>query len=179
MLGIYINLGQLTSKLYMLVSCWCLGCATINVFQRKKVQKVYFIPTFCTQNSKTVLQRFYKKICRNGCYYCYKLPFANNGGKTEDIGNHSIRLKMCLNTCLISFLGKLLRAFDKSYNALSFESYTSRSNTNFHATNCMPPKRMYIAHHKSINSKEFPIRLPEFWQQSYLINTTGIQITYP
>ena len=48
--------------------------------------------------------------------------FLNNRSKTEDIGNHSIRPKMCLNTCLISFLGKLLRAFfNKSYNALSLK----------------------------------------------------------
>ena len=45
----------------------------------------------------------------------------NNRSKTEDIGNHSIRPKMCLNTCLISFLGKLLSAFYKSYNALSLK----------------------------------------------------------
>ena len=32
----------------------------------------------------------------------FELHYHSNGGKTEDIGNHSIRLKMCLNTCLIS-----------------------------------------------------------------------------
>ena len=39
----------------------------------------------------------------------------------EDIGNHSICPKMCLTTYLISFLGELLSAFNKSYNAFSLK----------------------------------------------------------
>ena len=47
--------------------------------------------------------------------------FVKKGSKSEDIGNHSICPRMCLNTCLISFLGKLLSAFYKSHSALSFK----------------------------------------------------------
>ena len=74
--------------------------------------------------------------------------FRTIEAKLEDIGNHSIRPKMCLNSCLISFLGKLLRAFYKSYNALSFKVILQEAIQSRHAMNWMPPKYMYIVQQK-------------------------------
>ena len=99
-----------------------------------------------------MLQRFYKRCCWNGKDYCCKLPFQTIEAKLEDIGNHSIRPKMCLNTCLISFLGKLLRAYTSSTNLIMPFLWKLYFNWSAIQSACdeldVPPKCMYIVQQK-------------------------------
>ena len=111
-------------------------------------KKSPFSHNFLYRKFKNRVTKIFIKDVRMDATIVINFLFRTIEAKLEDIGNHSIRPKMCLNSCLISFLGKLLRAFYKSYNALSFKVILQEAIQSRHAMNWMPPKYMYIVQQK-------------------------------